>query len=291
MGEVYEAEHLALGRRVAIKVVSARRRGRIDEAAPRFRREAWAVAAIQHPNICDVYDFGTTPDGGPYLVLERLLGETLAQHMSRQRRMHPDAVVEIFRQILSALRAAHAAGIVHRDLKPANVFLVPRSGCAPHVKLVDFGLAKDLSFRNGQAITRPGRACGTVQYMAPEQLRAEEVDERADLFSVGVMLHEALTGRHPFLGRSATVVDIALSILHDEPPRVSVMRPSVPPGIDDVVRHALAKDREERFRTALDMHEALLALLPDEPMVESDRAPESSRLPRLNWSSSTASGY
>jgi serine/threonine protein kinase len=261
MGDVYEAENLALGRRVAIKVVSTRRQGS-DDAIPRLLREAQAVAAIQHPNICDVYDVGTTPEGMPYLVLERLVGQTLEERERRQRKLPPVLVIELFGQILAGLRAAQDVGIVHRDLKPANVFLVARQGFTPVVKLLDFGFAKMLNANDLRTITRPGRSCGTPQYMSPEQLRAEEgIDGRSDIFAVGVMMYEALTGRHPFAGTS--LAEIGTRILREDPTPASTVRKSLSTKFDSVLSRAMAKRRDERYRTALDMQVALLALGPE----------------------------
>ncbi len=291
MGEVYEAVNVPLGRRVAIKVVSAQRRTDVQEAVPRLLREARAVSAIQHPNICDVYDVGTLPDGTPYLVLERLVGMTLHERTRRAGRLPPTLVVELFGQILGALRAAHGAGIIHRDMKPANVFLVDRGGLPPLVKLLDFGFAMPLGTAHDWVrLTRPGRACGTPQYMSPEQLRADEpLDARTDVFSAGIMMYEALTGRHPFPGK--TIAEVGGGILRDEPPPVSTVRRSLSPAFDDVIKRAIAKRREERYRSAVEMQVAVLALLPRE---RDEDAPDSTTdtlelLPRIPASTPTPS--
>jgi serine/threonine protein kinase len=291
MGDVYEAENLALRRRVAIKVIAKRRRGS-DDAISRLLREAHVIAALQHPNICDVYDIGRMPDGMPYLVLERLVGETLEDRERRQRKLAPLLVVELFGQILAGLRAAQDVGVVHRDIKPANVFLVERQGFTPVVKLLDFGFAKVLNVSELRTITRPGRSCGTPQYMSPEQLRAEpDIDGRSDIFSVGVMMYEALTGRHPFPGKS--IAEIGAGILREEPPLASSVRSSIPKSFDVVLSRAMAKRRDERYRTALDMQVALLALGPDR---SGDDAPVSTTdtvklLPRIESSSPTPTRF
>jgi serine/threonine-protein kinase len=269
MGEVFEAENLVLRRRVAIKLVSSSARVS-EEAIARLRREASAISCLHHPNVCDVYDMGVLEDGKPYLVLEHLKGETLERRLAA-RRLTSSAAIEIFSQILSGLQMAHGVGIIHRDLKPANVFLVSRAGCGPLVKLLDFGFAKDVSGTLWRTITRPGMACGTPQYMSPEQLRAQPVDARSDVFAVGVMLFEALAGVHPFRGMS--VLDIGTKIIRESAPRLRAVRPSVSPLLDDVVARALAKRPEDRFASALEMQRALLDEESDDDTPPSDTRP------------------
>jgi serine/threonine-protein kinase len=256
--EVLEAENVTLRRPVAVKIVKNKLAG--TDAAERLQREAQFVAAIQHPNICDVLDVGTLPDGRPFIVLERLFGESLALHLGRARGLDVAWAKELFTQILSGLHAAHGAGIVHRDLKPQNVFLVDRLGCPPLAKLVDFGFAKDVSGTRGATMTKPGKVVGTPTYMAPEQLAGERVDRRADVFAVGVMLHEALAGRHPFM--RATNAEIVTAILREDPPPLRQARRDVTAALEVVVRRALAKEREARWPTAFDMQRALFASAP-----------------------------
>jgi eukaryotic-like serine/threonine-protein kinase len=261
MGEVFEAQNHVLRRSVAIKIVT---NARVD-AADRLRREAEVIASVQHPNICDVYDVGTMPDGSPYLVLERLTGDTLES--ARRRPLRVSRIVEIFLQILSALQHAHASGIVHRDLKPANVFLVERVGCLPLVKVLDFGFAKDISGRL-RGMTRPGKTCGTPQYMSPEQLCARPLDGRSDLFSVGIILFEMLTRRHPFEGGS--MVETTLRIVHEPPSDLPRLRKKAAP-LEALILKALAKHPRNRFGSAIEMQTALAEIeLPE------DEAPASS---------------
>jgi len=259
MGTVFEAENLALKRLVAVKVAS---RPDSEDALARFAREAAIVSSIQHPNICDVHDVGVLPNGGPYIVLERLHGDTLAARM--QQRSSVAELVEIFVQILSGLHAAHASQILHRDLKPQNIFLVDRVGCGPLVKIVDFGLARDLS--SSTRLTKPGRRCGTVQYMSPEQLRGEPLDQRSDLFAVGVLLYEALTRRHPFA--ASTAVELQTNVLRADPTPLRTIRPDVPPAIEEMVRWAMARASGERPPSALALQRGILAAMrgqaPDE---------------------------
>jgi serine/threonine protein kinase len=254
MGQVFEAENIQQQRMVAVKVVAE---GTRPEALVRLEREAQVVAAIKHPNICDVHDVGRMPNGGPYVVFERLFGETLAAR-ARGRQLPINYAIEIFSQILAGLSAAHAASIVHRDMKPENVFLVDRAGAAPLVKVVDFGFSQDLSMVAARRITRPGRACGTVQYMSPEQLRCERVDHRSDLFGVGIMLYEVLAGRHPFAATS--LVDLQVNILRAAPLPLRVQRPAASRELEQVVSWALARSPSERPSSATELNAALHSL-------------------------------
>jgi len=254
MGEVLEAENVLLRRQVAIKVVRAERGG---DAVERLQREAQFVAAIQHPNICDVLDVGTLPSGEPYLVLERLYGETLAEYLRRTSQITVYLAADLFSQVLSGLHAAHGAGIVHRDLKPANIYLLDRLGLTPLVKLVDFGLAKDLTRTRGGTMTKPGKVVGTPSYMSPEQLAGERVDRRSDVFAVGVIVYEALAGRHPF--RRESNAETAAAVLREQPTQLRLIRRDIPVSLEVVVGRALAKERDQRWPTAFDFQRALVA--------------------------------
>jgi serine/threonine-protein kinase len=260
MGTVFEAENMVLRRMVALKIVESTAS---PEAALRLQREAHLVAAVQHPNVCDVYDAGSLEDGRPFIVLERLFGETLEAFL-RRKRVHPIApIVDIFLQVLSGLHAAHGAKILHRDLKPQNVFLAERLGCAPIVKLLDFGIAKDLSGTRTPRSMYPGMLIGTLHYMAPEQLRAESLTPRADLFAVGVMLYEALVGTHPFAAES--IDDFQANLLRCKPLRPSLMRPDLTYELEAVVLRALAPEPDARWSTAMDFQRALSAAAPRLP--------------------------
>jgi non-specific serine/threonine protein kinase len=258
MGVVYHGEDPRLGRPVAIKVLPA---GVLDEdAVARFRREARAASALNHPHICTVYDVGDH-EGAPFLVLEFLEGETLADRL-RHGPLPVDPALDLAAQVADALATAHAAGIVHRDIKPGNLF-VTRRGDA---KVLDFGLAKhaeapheDDETRAGSAqLTVAGTTMGTVAYMSPEQARAEAVDGRSDLFSLGVVLYEMLTGRRPFDGPSPGV--IFSEILTRTPAPPSQLVPGLAPDLDRVVLRALEKDRELRYQTAADLRADLRRL-------------------------------
>ena len=195
MGAVYEAEHVEIGKKVALKVLHPQFSRQADLVA-RFRREARAASKVGHPNIVDVTDSGTTPDGDVYFVMERLDGLDLGEVLRHERRVAPDRVVAIGTQVCRALSAAHAAGIIHRDLKPENIFLVSREGVPDFVKVLDFGIAKqDMGNQNSpRRLTTPGIAMGTPEYMAPEQAAGKAIDGRVDIYSVGAILYEMLTG-------------------------------------------------------------------------------------------------
>jgi serine/threonine-protein kinase len=279
-GEVFEAEHLGLRRPVAIKVVSSKTGA---DAAERLYREALTVARISHPNICAILDMGQLPDGSPYIVLERLTGETLAERLRRKNKLSPLQVVQLFTQVLSGLQAVHGQSILHRDLKPQNIFLIDRGGCEPLAKVLDFGFAMDVSGQIFSRMTKPGHACGTPQYMSPEQLQVRSLDAGSDIFSVGIMMYEALCGVHPFLASS--VVETAANIVREAPRPLSDHNPLVPTELEAIVHRALENDRTRRFATAAEMQRALAeADLGDEPEPESTTGVV--RLPQLTTSSS-----
>jgi eukaryotic-like serine/threonine-protein kinase len=268
LGTVFEGENVLLHRRVAIKVV---RDLTSDEATARLRREAEIIATLEHPNVCDIYDFGVVPAYGPFLVSQLLRGETIAARLKWRRYMRMREAAEIVIQVLSGLQAAHARNIVHRDVKPHNVFLVERVGCGPLAKLLDFGLAKDLS-NHQRSLTRPGKALGTPQYMAPEQIRGEPVTPRTDLFAVGVMFYEMLAGRHPFEAPSR--LEVQERILRRPHDAMSSFARELPDRLVAVVEQALRKDPAQRFQTAYAMQQALVATLPD--LFEEETNPTSS---------------
>jgi serine/threonine protein kinase len=266
MGTVFEAEHIALGRSVAVKVLHSTHATKKDSIR-RFQQEARAAGAIGHPNICGVIDLGTLDDGSPYIVMERLLGETLADRVASEAGLPFEDVIDILIQVLSGLVAAHEQQIVHRDIKPENIFLTQRVGCPPLVKLLDFGVSKMTGGRAGAirpedlALTRTGMVMGTPFYMAPEQARGErDLDARVDLYACGVILYEALTGRRPFM--AANYNALLMQILTATPRRASELRPALPPAFDAVTEKAMARRREDRYATASDFQRDLQALRP-----------------------------
>lgn len=273
MGEVYRATDTRLGRIVAIKFLPARF-SRNRELSQRLEREARAISRLNHPNICTLFDIGHH-DGADYLVMEHLEGETLEKRLSRGA-VPPDEALRYSIQIAAALQAAHREGITHRDIKPGNIMLV--KGCC---KLLDFGLARlsapagPESFPSaptGDSLRTPhGTILGTVQYMAPEQLEGEEVDTRTDIFALGAVIYEMLTGRRAFEGKSQA--SLIARIMSSEPPPISALQPVAPPALDHVVRRCLAKDPEERWQTALDVRKEL------EWIAESEATPAESSPP------------
>ncbi len=262
MGAVYEAEHLGLGRRVALKLVDADFAS--DESVvTRFAREARATSTIDSEHVVSAFDVGVA-DGRPYLVMELLRGEDLGQRMRRAGRVPLDEALHVTAQVLRGLARAHDAGIVHRDLKPDNVFLVRRDVDPLFVKLVDFGVSKVQRSTSGTvplSITSKGAVIGTPLYMSPEQAQAlPDVDGRADVWSAGVMLFECLAGRTPH--RGSCYEQIIVAICMQDAMDVRVLAPDVPEGVAAWIARALARHRQERFQSAEEALEALVALGP-----------------------------
>ncbi|MBS1852069.1 MAG: serine/threonine-protein kinase [Acidobacteria bacterium] len=252
MGEVYRARDNRLGREVAIKVLPMQLSGD-PERLRRFEQEARAAAALSHPNILVVYRFGSTAQGVSYVVTELLQGQTLRERLE-QGPIPVRKTIDFALQIARGLSAAHERGIVHRDLKPDNLYLT-RDGI---VKILDFGLAKLLSGNlesvNSLATlssTQPGVVLGTMGYMSPEQVRAQSVDHRSDIFSLGAILYEMLSGKRAFSG--ATPADTMSAILKDDPPELALSVANLPPALGKIVHRCLEKDPVERFQSARDL--------------------------------------
>ncbi len=266
MGVVYRADDTRLGRVVALKFLLPH--FNLDTSAKtRFLREAHAAAALDHPNLCTIYEVGTSDEGWLFLAMALYPGETLRDRLSRAGPVQVRESLDIARQIADGLQAAHAAGIVHRDLKPGNVMLLPDGS----VRILDFGLAKARDHSRSEA----GIRFGTVSYMSPEQVRGETVDARADLWALGVVLYEMLTGRKPFGGDEELA--IAHSILHDEPKPASTHRSGIPAVLEDIVLRLLQKDRAKRYDTAAE----LLSELARVRTIAEPTAPRQALLPRL----------
>jgi predicted ATPase len=254
LGAVYRATHLRLGRPVAIKVVRGDYAGD-PEIAERFEREATTLASLKHPNVVEVYDFGVAPGVGAYLVMELLEGRSLADEIRLLGRLPAALVAELMGRVASAVQAAHDVGIIHRDLKPENIFLETTSE-GQLVKVLDFGIAKLAHGNDGEAsrLTAAGILIGTPAYMSPEQCAGSEVDARSDVYSLGCVAYEMLTGHPPFTGSlQAVLYQHAV-----EPPRPpGTHAPDVPPAVDAIVLRALAKRPEDRFQTAAEFGQAL----------------------------------
>ncbi len=275
MGVVYVAEDTVLGRRVAVKIPHAGRNESHYRA--RFLREARAVSKLRHPNIAAVHDFGETEEGQPFIVMELVTGQTLGELLAGSG-ISVGRAVEVTGEVARALSEAHRLGVVHRDVKPSNV-VIDDSGV---VKVLDFGLAKQLHEEGSNggpdaqtlltARTRSDVVIGTPLYLSPEQARGAKVDGRSDLFALGALLYECLTGRPAFSG--ANVIEIGAQVLHFDPPPPSKLNPRVPAELDRLTLKALSKKPEDRFQTAEEFAAELArvrARLPDSDTVTTRR--------------------
>src|SRR4029078_12245740 len=258
MGVVYLAEHPVIGKKVAMKAIPPEL-SKNSHVVSRFVTEAKAVNQIGHEHIVDIADFGNTPDGEFYFVMEYLQGESLSDRLRRETRIDVDAALSITAQIADALNASHEQGIIHRDLKPENIFLcVNRGPGRDFVKVLDFGLAKlTLSDQKVSHKTRTGSVMGTPYYMSPEQCEGKiEIDHRADIYSLGVLLFEMLTGKVPFGGDGYG--EIIVKHVTMPPPSVRSINGELPEELDLILYRALAKDRDQRFQTMAELEAALL---------------------------------
>lgn len=244
MGVVYRAEQPLIGKTVAVKIV----RGELldtPEHMQRLLREARAVNAVHHRGIIDIFSFGSMPDGRQYLVMEYLKGVPLSQHIADAGKLPPQDALGLLEEIVDALAAAHAAGVVHRDLKPSNIFLVQQAGGGQYVKLLDFGMAKQgLSKGRSAPQTAVGLWAGTPQYMSPEQVRGDLVGPKTDLYALGVVAFEMVTGRLPF--EAANQAKHMLAHVEEQPPAPADIEPSVPPEVSVFILKLLAKEPDER---------------------------------------------
>ncbi len=287
MGVVYKAEDLVLGRRVALKFLPEAL-AKDPEALARFQREARAASALNQPHICTIHELGEE-EGRYFIVMELMDGQTLKYRISDES-MPAEQIVKIGTQVADALEAAHEAGIVHRDLKPANLFVTERGDA----KVLDFGLAKVTedqarkmsSGADGaeaetelapEQLTTPGTAMGTIAYMSPEQVRGEELDERTDLFSLGVVLYEMATGKQPFKGKTAGA--IFDQILRQAPTAPVRLNPELPNELEHILNKALEKDRALRYQSARDLKADLKRLQRDTTPVEPSVAVEAMKPP------------
>jgi len=260
MGRVYRAEQTALGRTVAVKIIHPHLVGE-ENAAARFITESRAASRLNHPNSVGIIDFGKSPDGQMYLVMEFLRGRDLARVTYEDGPLPFRRIVDVLRQTLAALAEAHSEQIIHRDLKPENIILEPVRSGGDFVKVVDFGLAKIRADAQQPSITSPGIVCGTPEYMSPEQARGDPLDARSDIYAVGVILFQLLTGKLPFEAESPT--QVVLAHLTQPPPDPRTIAPdrAIPPALVDVVLKALAKDQKERHQDADELSAALAEAL------------------------------
>ena len=257
MGKVYRAEQAPLGRQVALKVLNPSYSGDSDpEFHKRFFLEASTCSKLSHPNTVTIFDYGRTDDDIYYISMELLEGRTLHRALRDDGPFAPGRAMHIARQVCRSLREAHALGVIHRDLKPANVFLVKHGDESDFVKVLDFGLVKDLE-GTGEDLTQTGLFMGSPKYMAPEQIRGEKVDGRADVYALGVILYEMLTGKVPFDRPNS--VNILMAHVHEPPPPMRTTNPNVlvPDAVEALVLKALEKAPEARYAG---MDEMLVAL-------------------------------
>ncbi len=256
MGTVYLAEHTTILKKFAVKVLSAELSVRPDHV-DRFMREARSASMINHPNVVEITDFGMTPDGQPFFVMEYLQGKDLSQIIGESGSLPWKRVRNTTIQLCHALQAAHDQGVIHRDMKPGNIVLVKRGNNPEHVKVLDFGIAKVLGQEGEQVkgLTQSGMVVGTPEYMSPEQGWGQPVDHRGDIYALGVLMYELLTGKIPFPG--ATMMEILNRHMFDVP---DVKQPNIPEEVGAIILKAMQKDRSLRFQSMNEMAAAVEAV-------------------------------
>jgi serine/threonine protein kinase len=255
MGAVYLAEHPLIGKKVALKVIHRELAGN-REVVQRFFQEAKAVNKIGNDHIVDIQDFGVTPEGDHFYIMEYLEGRTLASVLSKEKTVDVMRSLHIGAQIANALGAAHAAGVIHRDLKPDNIMLMPRMGDPEFVKVLDFGLAK--MFADGSGVkTAAGVLLGTPQYMSPEACESKQnIDHRTDIYALGILLFQMMTGRLPFDGES--MGEVLVKQVTQLPPPPRGLNPAIPPSVEQILLRCLSKPVDARFQTMEVLRGALL---------------------------------
>ena len=249
MATVFLAEHPRINKKVAIKVIN-QDLAASKEMVSRFMTEARAASQIGHDHVVDILDFGQSPEGENFMIMEYLEGQTISSRIRAAGQLDVMTTLHISMQIVDALQAAHARGVIHRDLKPDNIYLIRRAGTGDYVKILDFGLAKLLSGTEGQNHkTSSGSVLGTPHYMAPEQCEGKTtIDGRADLYSVGCIMYQMLTGELPFPGEG--FAEVLIKHLSEPPPLVRSRIPQCPASVEKLILHCLAKSRDHRFQTA-----------------------------------------
>ena len=272
MGAVYEATHTQLGKRVAVKVLLEKYAQR-EAIVKRLRQEAQLASSVGNEHIIDITDIGTTEDGRTYVVMELLEGESLADCLARETKLPEQRILKVVSQAASALSAAHIKGIVHRDIKPENLFLLKRKD-QDFVKVVDFGISKSLRATGEEEeqprLTQTGMVLGTPLYMSPEQARGDdELDARVDIYALGVIMYEAAAGRVPFSGNN--YLSVISQVLNETPKSIREFRPEISDEFEAIVAKAMAKNKGDRYASAIDLLADLSALL-DDPTHSTERA-------------------
>lgn len=256
MGAVYRARHLLMDTQLAIKVLHPSLVSDATSVA-RFQREAQAMARIRHSNAIAVTDFGITENQINYIVMELFEGESLRKILEREKKLPYATAISIARQVCGALEAAHRSSVIHRDIKPENIFLSLQPDGSYFAKVIDFGIAKIVTdtSKGGPPLTRQGMIIGSPHYLSPEQCTGQELDARSDIYSLGIVLFEMLTGRVPF----TAVTPVAVALLHanEPPPSLRSISPEIPKALDDLVLRALAKSKEDRPTSAHEFAEEL----------------------------------
>ena len=257
MGFIYRARHIHLDKIFAIKVLAPDEPLK-EESKERFQREAHTASSLNHPNIINVHDFGILENGEFYLAMEYLEGESLADNLSREKRLDFHSALPIFKQICSALEYAHSQGVVHRDLKPSNIMLIKDYKGELQCKVIDFSIAKFTRKKPDQkTITKPGQIFGSPLYMSPEQCQGKKPDHRSDIYSLGCVMYEVLCGEPPLFGETSLVT--IYKHVNELPAPVSqhLKEDSLPKNLEAVILRALAKQPEDRFQSASDLRQAL----------------------------------
>lgn len=289
MGVVYLARHETMQTNVAIKMLRAQFAGD-QTSVKRFTQEARAAGRLHHQNVITTYDHGFTPQGQPYIVMDCLQGKSLADEIKKLKGLPVDRVLHIFMQACDALDHAHKQGVIHRDLKPGNIMLINYEDDDDFVKVVDFGVAKIMPMNDqnieAQTLTQAGEVCGSPVYMSPEQCVGQPLDRRADIYSMGIVLFEALTGRLPLIGKN--MVETMHKHLNEAPPTFQQVRPDlyIPERVEAVVRKALSKKPEERHQTMAALRQDLNFCVPrpgQNPNLRSMPVPEFQTEKKTNW--------
>jgi len=261
MGAIYKATHLNLGKPVVLKVLHPHLL-KEESHVQRFKREAKAASRLNQPNCITILDYDKTPDGWSYICMEYVEGKDLCRILHEEKKLSPERAIRIALQVVDALDEAHSKGVIHRDLKPENIMIEKLRANPDFVKVLDFGIAKiqDTSETgSGSFKTATGMVFGTPEYMSPEQIKGEELDGRSDIYSLGVVIYQMLTGILPFTGE--TVLEVATKHLQQPPPPLEEVAPDLPKELVQVVNKMLKKDRQERFSSAGEVREALLHCL------------------------------